>query len=304
MQTPILFIIFNRPEPTRRVFEAIRKARPAKLLVVADGPRATRPGDRAACQATRDIIEGVDWPCQVLKNYSEHNLGCKNRVSSGITWAFEQEEELIVLEDDCLPSESFFQFAEYCLKKYRSDPRVALIAGTNLVPKYVLPDDNTTYRFSRYAHIWGWASWRRTWDGYSVEISDLPSSIMEFKGKFPCSVSNHEYWFKIFSQVQKGKIDTWDYQLFYFFWKSRLLSISPNFNLVENIGFGADATHTIGERPFWIRPLTEMPLPIRDPSVICSWEKSDIWESKYLFSNPSFVKRLVGAVKRRFNAIF
>ena len=299
MQTPILLIIFNRPEPTKRVFEAIKKAKPAKLLIVADGPRANRAGEREACKVTRAVVEAIDWPCEVLKNYSDHNLGCKIRVSSGIGWAFEQSEELIILEDDCLPSESFFLFAEQCLEKYRNQQEVGLISGTNLVPSRFLPTNGISYRLSKYPHIWGWASWRRAWENYSVEINDLPLTLKQFKEQFPCSISNHDYWFNIFTDVSQGKIDTWDYQLFYCFWKNKLISISPNVNLIENIGFGTEATHTVGDRPSWLQPAQELTWPIRHPENLTPYDRSDMWESKKLFSNPVFFRRFLSATRRR-----
>jgi len=298
-----LFIIFNRPRQTELVFEAIRKAKPLKLLVVADGPRSNRPGEKDACDATRAIIETVDWPCQVLKNYSEHNMGCKKRVSTGINWGFSEEEELIVLEDDCLPSDSFFSFANECLDRYRHEHDVGLISGTNLVPDKFLPRKDSSYRFSKYPHIWGWASWRRAWGNYSVEINDLPPNLRQFKQQFPCSIRNHDYWFNIFNAVSQGKIDTWDYQLFYYFWKNKLISISPNVNLIENIGFGQDATHTFGDRPSWLQPARELTWPILHPKNLTPYDRADIWESKKLFSNPVFFRRLLSAIRRRMRKI-
>ena len=163
MNTPIVFIVFNRPELTRRVFASIREARPSKLLVVCDGPRSGRPDDREKVAAVRQVIaNGVDWPCDVRREYSESNLGCRERVVSGLNWVFALVEEAIVLEDDCLPDASFFAFAEEMLARYRNDPRVLHIGGNNFTSdKYHL---SHSYAFSRYGHIWGWATWRRAWE--------------------------------------------------------------------------------------------------------------------------------------------
>ena len=171
LSTPVAFIIFNRPDTTARVFAEIAKARPPKLLVVGDGPRANRDGEADRVAEARAIIKNVDWPCEVLTNFSTPNLGCKKRVSSGIDWIFEQVEEAIILEDDCLPDPSFFQFCEEMLARYRHDDRIAMISGDNfLFGQVPVPE---SYYFSRYCHIWGWASWRRAWKDYDVNIPAL-----------------------------------------------------------------------------------------------------------------------------------
>jgi hypothetical protein len=159
VNTPIAFFIFNRPDTTARVFEAIRQAQPSKLLVVADGPRSTRPGEAEKCAATRAIIDQVDWECEVLTNYSDVNLGCRHRVSSGLDWVFEQVEEAIILEDDCLPHPTFFRFCEELLEWYRHDHRIVAISGDNFQNGH--QSGEFSYYFSRYVHIWGWATWRR-----------------------------------------------------------------------------------------------------------------------------------------------
>lgn len=304
MKTPILFLVFNRPELTRKVFQSIRLARPSRLFIVADGARAGRPEEEKACAEVKKIVQAVDWPCEVLTNYSERNLGCKIRVSSGIDWGFRNSEELIILEDDCLPSQSFFDYAEYCLHKYRNDERVGLIAGVNLVPSRYLPTGGHSYRYSKFAHIWGWASWRRVWQTYSVHLSDLPATLLEFKKLYSCSVRDSDYWYQIFERVKNGEINTWDYQLFYTLWKSGQLSVSPNINLVENIGFGIDATHTTEGKPSWILPASEMTQPFTPPKTFTIEDRADLWESKNLFTHPKLSRRLYNAVKRRINKLF
>src|SRR6185369_14461868 len=164
LTTPVAFIIFNRPDTTEKVFAEIARARPPKLLVIADGPRAGRAGEADRCAATRAIIDRVDWDCKVLTNYSDVNLGCKNRVASGIDWVFEQVPEAIILEDDCLPDPTFFRFCEELLIRYREDERISQICGANF--QFGRKRSNDSYYFSRYNHIWGWASWRRAWQHY------------------------------------------------------------------------------------------------------------------------------------------
>ena len=169
MLTPIVFLIFNRPDTTKRVFEAIRQAKPKKLLVVADGPRDDRQGEAEKCAAVRSIIDTVDWDCKVLTNYADVNLGCGLRVSSGLDWVFEQVEEAIILEDDCLPHPSFFPFCEEMLDLYRHDERIMHIAGTNSLEEW--KSDVQSYHFSYTGGIWGWATWQRAWKYYHFKMS-------------------------------------------------------------------------------------------------------------------------------------
>src|SRR3989344_7840291 len=169
LTTPVAFLLFNRPETTARVFAASARAKPPNLLVVADGPRANRPGEAELCAAARAVIEKVDWDCEVVTHFSEVNLGCKCRMSSGVDWVFQTVPEAILLEDDCLPHPSFFRFCEEMLEGYRNDERISMIGGTNFQKGRERSPDS--YYFSRYTHIWGWASWRRAWQKiYDVEM--------------------------------------------------------------------------------------------------------------------------------------
>ncbi|MGL4501639.1 MAG: glycosyltransferase family 2 protein, partial [Planktothrix sp.] len=248
MKNAVAFLVFNRPETTQRVFEQIRKAQPLKLLVVADGPRSDRPGESEKCAAVRAIIDRVDWDCEVLKNYSETNLGCKRRISSGIDWVFQMVEEAILIEDDCLPQPSFFPYCEELLERYRDDTRVMHIAGTNLG----ISGKNTkeSYYFSRRTHIWGWATWRRAWQQYDVNMSLWPelkkqNRLIEMVGNQPEAQKKTE----IFDKVYGGEIDTWDYQWHFTCLVNGNSSIMPNTNMVENIGFQKDASTHTASRP-------------------------------------------------------
>lgn len=239
--TPVALLIFNRPELTEQVFEAIRQAKPKKLLVVADGPRFLEEAEK--CNNARAVINKVNWDCEVLTNFSKINLGCKNRVSSGLDWVFSEVEEAIILEDDCLPAPSFFNFCQTLLEYYRYDKRVMHISGDNF--QNSRKSNNFSYYFSKYSHVWGWASWRRAWKYYDVgmqtwselEKISMINSMCE-------SIYEQRYWNNIFENVFNGVIDTWDYQWLYACWSQSGLSILPNSNLVSNIGFGPDATHT------------------------------------------------------------
>jgi hypothetical protein len=244
VKTPVAFLIFNRPDTTQKVFDAIRQAKPEKLLVVADGPRADRPGEAEKCEACRAIIDGVDWECEILTNYSDVNLGCKRRVSSGLDWVFQQVEEAIILEDDCLPHTTFFRFCEELLEFYKTDTRIVHINGTN--NGIITPNSGASYRFSKLTNVWGWASWRRAWKYYDVNITfwtELVKQKTLLDGVF---TSKHEIGLrsKIWQDVYDGKIDSWDYQWYLTCICQSGISIVPNQNLVSNIGFGFDATHT------------------------------------------------------------
>src|SRR5271165_4717676 len=173
MRSPILFLVFNRPETTRRVFETIRAARPPKLYVSADGPRAGRAGEPQRCDEARRIATSVDWPCEVKTLFRDANLGCKMGVSTGISWFFDQEPEGIILEDDIVPLPSFFDYCDELLARYRDDERVAMISGCNPIANDFRVDES--YFFARFCGIWGWASWRRAWRHYDVNISAWPA---------------------------------------------------------------------------------------------------------------------------------
>lgn len=265
---PIALLVFSRPDTTARVFEEIRRIRPLKLLVVADGPRDDRPGEAEKCSAVRAIIEKVDWPCEVSKNYSEGNLGCKWRVSSGLDWVFEQVEEAIVLEDDCLPHPSFFRFCEELLEHYRLDQRIAQISGCNF--QFGVRRNEDSYYFSKYNHVWGWASWRDRWQGcYDVSITNWPEiRDGDWLLDIHCDAKEAGHWKKIFEQVYLGKIDTWDYQWTLACWLQGRLTVLPTRNLISNIGFGENATHTTSKNRFANIPTENLQFPIRHPPVI------------------------------------
>jgi hypothetical protein len=267
LNKPVAFLVFNRPDTTARVFEAIRQARPPKLLVVSDGPRADKPGEAERCAAVRRIIDGVDWPCEVLKNYSDTNLGCKRRVSSGLDWVFKTVEEAIVLEDDCLPQPTFFQFCQELLDRYRDDERVMMISGFNVFG--VLREEPHDYFFSKYPHIWGWASWRRTWKLYDVAMKEWgrmrdPANYLELFD----SPREAIFFKRAFDRVYNGLLDTWDAQVAFMFFFRKGLAAFPKANLISNIGFNPDATHTRKANRLSIVSTGGMSFPLRHPAFI------------------------------------
>jgi len=240
VKAPVAFLIFNRPGQTARVFESIRAARPARLFVVADGPRNEE--ERVKCMDTRAVLDGIDWECEVLKNYSEINLGCGKRVSTGLSWVFENTDRAIILEDDCLPSESFFGFCDELLERYKDDERIMHIGGIS----YQDPDTiaGGDYYFSKYTHIWGWATWSRAWRHYDFDMKSWPE-FNKSGGLDTVFASRAEkkYWSETMDKAWQKKINTWDYQWTFACWSQSGLAVIPRLNLVQNIGFGQDATH-------------------------------------------------------------
>ena len=239
METPVAFLVFNRPDVTEKVFAEIRKAKPPQLLVVADGPRKEKPDEIEKCQAVRSIIEKVDWECQVYKNYSDINLGCKLRVYSGLNWVFDTVETAIILEDDCLPHPTFFRFCDELLAKYREDKRVMMISGTNTLGEW--KSNIQSYHFSYFGMIWGWATWRRAWQYYDVEMKLW--ALPEMKTLVRDVLGNEKQYNRVkkaLDSIYDGH-DTWDYQFVFSRISQSGLAIIPSVNLISNIGFGAEA---------------------------------------------------------------
>lgn len=248
--TPILFLIFNRPETTRSVFEEIKKQKPKYLFVAADGARPHVSEDVEKCKITREVVlQSIDWDCEVKTLFRKENLGCGIAVSEAITWFFDNVEQGIILEDDCLPHSSFFGYCETLLEKYKDDEKIFAIGGSNLQNGIQTVDGS--YFFSNYSYVWGWASWRRAWIFYDFELKELE----QFKAKNLISKIDNRtvfknYWISIFEKVLNKEIDTWDYQWNFSIWNHLGVTVVPNVNLISNIGFGKDATHSTGKSPF------------------------------------------------------
>lgn len=241
-ETPILFLIFNRPDTTQQVFNQLKILQPKYLYVAADGPRESRKDEIKKCEETRKIIEQVNWECEVKTLFREKNLGCGKAVSSGITWFFNEVTEGIILEDDCLASASFFQFCCAMLEKYRNDQRIWHISGYNL--QAGKKRGTADYYFSQETPIWGWATWKRVWSHYNLNLESL-AELEQTNLKTALKASRLHSITAIydFRKVSAGKVDTWDYQYSYYQLINHGLSVVPNANLVENIGFDIDATH-------------------------------------------------------------
>ena len=265
LKTAVLFLIFNRPDTTKQVFEAIRKARPPRLYVAADGPRVEKPGEDIKVEQARRIATQVDWDCNVKTLFRDKNMGCKNAVSGAIDWFIENEEEGIILEDDCLPSQSFFWFCEELLERYKDDERIMIVSGYNRQETW--KQGKYDYFFSYFGGIWGWGSWRRAWNLYDGEMKNLD-----------CFIENNYFEFllgKKLGNIRKmqminviqNNVDTWAFPWGFTRHLNSGLACVPSNNLVENIGFGPGATHTSGKNRHVVKKY-EINLPTTPNAII------------------------------------
>lgn len=300
LRTPVAFFIFNRPDTTATVFDAIARVRPATLLVVADGPRASRPGEGKLCEASRAIIDRVDWPCRVLTNFSDHNLGCGRRVSSGIDWVFSLVEEAVLLEDDCLPDPTFFPFCEELLDRYRTDSRVMHIGGTNFQGTARVSEES--YYFSRHVHVWGWATWRRAWRHYDVDMGAWAWARTQGRVSDILSTPGERQAFTpLFDRVARHEIDTWDAQWTVACRAQNGLAVVPALNLISNIGFRGDATHTSDPgHPVATMRTSPLALPLTHPAYVLADAAAD--ERTTSVFRPSLYRRARSFVFRLLHA--
>jgi len=279
--TPILFLIFNREDTTQKVFDAIRRQKPKYLFVAADGARKNKPGEAEKCQQVRDIIKQVDWNCELKTLFRDENLGCKLAVSSAITWFFENVEQGIILEDDCLPDPSFFPYCEELLDKYKDDTRIGHISGNNFLPGII--DESLSYDFCSCTHIWGWASWRRVWKNYDVNFPFWETH--KEKRSFLFRNKLEEIYFSSFiSDTLKNcnNVNTWDTQYVFTLRSQNQLSVYPAVNLVTNIGMGdLNATHT--SKKTETPAAASITFPLKHPQYVLRNKKIDDLTVKKLF---------------------
>lgn len=278
LNTPVLLIIFNRPETTKQVVDAIRKARPSRLYIAADGPRPGVEQDVTRCEEARRMATAVDWDCDVKTFFRDRNVNCGLGPSSAISWFFEHEDAGIILEDDCLPSQSFFWYCQELLVHYRNDTRVMHIGGNNFLKGWQR-DSDYSYYFSQSGHIWGWATWKRAWEKFDFEIKNYPAARKKgFFDYFFLSRLEKFYRLRKFNQTvsAKGKADWWDYQWDFARYSQHGLAIVPNCNLVTNLGFGSEATHTRNSHSDSVNmKAMDIDLPLRHPPFMLQDVESD-----------------------------
>ncbi|MCC5846414.1 MAG: glycosyltransferase family 2 protein [Verrucomicrobia bacterium] len=287
-ETPVVVIFFNRPEVLQVLVNRLAEVQPRKLYLVCDGPRADRPEEPAKVKACQDLFDPLPWTCEIHKNYSVTNLGCRNRVVSGLNWVFEHEEQAIILEDDCVPNASFFQFCTQLLSKYKYESRVNSIAGTNVFGQN--DNSSSSYFFSRYNNCWGWATWRRSWNEFE-EVNNEPAKYIntsEFKSLFQKKI-HYLYWKKIYQLFLKGKINSWAYLWKLSCWVNNGLVIYPSSNLVRNIGDDESATRTAGYK-YTNLETNEISFPLKDPLYLTPNIRFDLDLEKYIYSKSFFVR--------------
>jgi hypothetical protein len=298
MKQPVLLIIFNRPATTQRVFQEIQKAKPPKLFISADGPRSGNQEDIKNCQGAREITKQIDWDCELYTNFREENYGCMMGPCAAITWFFDNVEEGIIFEDDCLPHPTFFQFCEELLARYRDDERVMTISGDNFL--FGKKSAEYSYYFSRYPHIWGWATWRRAWKHFDVKISLWP----EIKnGNWLNDLFHNRKLAKtlttLFDKVHKGEIVTvWDYQWTFASLVQRGLTVIPNVNLVSNIGFLPEGTHTKKTCRLADMPTEPMLFPLSHPPYFLRDFIADQISQLSFFNTKSMPLRVLNKLKK------
>lgn len=284
LEIAVLFLVFNRLDTTQQVFQSIREARPPRLYIASDGSRATHSDEDKKVQAIRDyVLANIDWDCEIKTLFRKENLGCKKAVESAITWFFENEEMGIILEDDCLPSPSFFSYCEELLSRYLDDERIMAISGDNFQFGHQRTQDS--YYFSRYPHCWGWATWRRAWQQYDKDMKLWPKirdqkSLNNILGDRWAS----RYWQIKFEKTYIGAINTWDFCWTLACWLQSGLTILPNVNLVSNLGFSPGGTHLSNRQdPFANLPRQTMTFPLRHPSYIVRNKKADDFTQRTMF---------------------
>jgi hypothetical protein len=270
--TPVVLIIFKRPDLTARVWEAIRHAQPAKLFVIADGPRT--PEEREKCDEARSVVEQVEWKCEMHRNYSATNRGCRERIASGLDWVFSQTTEAIILEDDCVPSRSFFDFSTELLGHYRNEQRVMHICGSNFVSQNQMTP--YSYYFSKYAHVWGWATWARAWKQMDLKMKGWPEFSKTRAGTVFPDPLERKHWLRKLNRFFTGeRNDSWAYPWQFAVWARNGVCISPTTNLVSNIGHRSDATHTRAGSPQANLAAGELALPLNHPRAIRIDQEAD-----------------------------
>lgn len=294
--TPVVLLIFNRPDTTSVVVNAIRRANPSQLFVIADGPRPARDDDARRCEEARNVVDHLAWNCDVRRDYADTNLGCKARVSSGLDWVFGQVERAIILEDDCLPHPTFFPYCDELIERYEHDERMSAISGNNLL--FGRSRSTASYYFSLYPHSWGWATWRRAWAYYDGELRRWPE-LREGNWLHDILADPYaeDYWRSIFDRARDGRFDSWAYPWLLSCWAQGGLGICPRVNLVSHIGGRADATHVRSAGPVENLPVEPIQTPLVHPELVIPDRDAARFTARHVF-RPTRRRRVARLVKR------
>jgi len=296
--TPVLIIIFNRPDFVKKLIDILRQVEPFKIYVVADGPRESVITDQDKCYQARDQIDKIDWECDVYKKYSDTNLGCGKNPSEGITWGFESSDELIILEDDCMPSIDFFKYCDELLDLYRTDQRIMMISGNNHTLGQF--NFNYSYEFSHHTQTSGWATWNRAWSKYDLNISKWPEiRTLDWLKDRTGSIKAAEFWYKIFDMCYRKELaSAWDYQWTFCCWINEGLNIIPNVNLVTNVGFSESGTHEVDpDHPIAEVSVSPLTFPLNHNPKFENNKKLNKIIQRIIYT-PPFHKRIISKLFR------
>ncbi|WP_394993609.1 nucleotide-diphospho-sugar transferase [Emticicia sp.] len=301
---PILFIIFNKVESTQKVFNEIRKQQPQFFFIVSDGHRSNKNGEKEKVEYIRNwVLEHIDWDCDVKILFREQNVGCGRGPSEAITWFFEHVEEGIILEDDCLPNDTFFKFCSELLEKYRDNLKISAISGNNFQLKQPM-EISDDYYYSIFPSSWGWATWKRSWDGFQLHITGWKDIEKKQILDFVFKENKYKLWWKqeLYKIEKNPPQDMWDCQFHLHSMKRRQYAIIPKVNLVSNIGFGEDSTHFNSADNYLLnRPTYQLNFPLKHPFQIKRNYKADIFIQNIIFGKievESYFNRIKRFIKR------
>jgi len=297
---PVALMLFNRPSLTAAVFKQIRQFKPSTLLLIADGPRNEL--EAGLCADARAVTNQIDWPCKVLRNFSSTNLGCRARVSSGLKWVFDQVDEAIILEDDCLPDPSFFTFCSHLLFAYRKDERIMHISGSCFLPR---PFTRDSYWFSRHSDIWGWATWRRAFRHYDENMTTWPRCGALSRHLLWKNPLEREYWKQMFDRTHAGNTDTWDFQWHWAVYRRQGRTIIPRTNLITNLGHNQFGTHTRSSECPVSNLATRPVLDIKHPRRFRTNPRADFdcFNARHYFENLTHSDLVIPAFTRPIDVV-
>ena len=311
---PVLLIFFARPTTLAKVFEKVKKARPSKLFLACDGPREGNKTDAENIEKCKKIVEDIDWECEVYKDYSEKNIGCGMRPQTAITWALNIVDRIVVLEDDCVPNDTFFPYMAELLERYKDDERIGMISGLNHLKEWDC--GGKSYCFTKTGAIWGWATWRRVWKHYDYSLSAVedPHLIKLIKNDIRSKTAKKtriNRWLTVNKKIKGGvNLSYWDVQFGFLKNCYSYLAVVPKNNLICNIGVGEGSTHAIelninkwkvGRLHFI--PTKDIEIPLQHPNyIVCDYEYDKIVDDTWL--NQSYTKRIYGKAKRGLKKIF
>ena len=299
INTPVLLIAFNRPNTTQKVFDEIKKNKPSKFYFAVDAPRNGNISDEINCKLVQEIANQVDWECEFHKRFSNINQGCGPGPYNAITWAFENEDRLIILEDDCVPAQSFFNYCDELLEKYKNDTRIWLISGNQFNEEAV--KTNHSYFFSKYGHTWGWATWKRCWEQMDLKMSNYPLIIEQdlFKSAFRTK-KEARFFEKIYNEIYYDRTSMshiWDFQFAFYLLSNNHLSIVPSKNLVKNIGYLG--THSEIKNKFHDRPIDgNYKISLHPDFILCDIDYDDYHFKNHWNKKAPFLLRVIAKIKK------